>query len=159
MSVSRRGLERAVFKRYTNVVVKAGVLESATYPADMLTDARTGEEVPDNRAGMKVASIAYALHYGINQHHPRPFIAQAVAKHRKEWAKAVVTLAAKGMEPEKAVATVGQVMKEDIQEAIRDWPADNSADWAGFKGFNKGLILTGHLQNSIESEMVKEGEE
>jgi hypothetical protein len=159
MSVSRRGLDRAIFKKYSNVAVKAGVLKSATYPADMLTDARTGEEVPDNRAGMKVATIAYALHYGYGQHHPRPFIAQAVAKHQKEWAKAVVTLAAKGMEPEMAVATVGQIMKEDIQEAIREWPADNSASWAGFKGFNHGLILTGHLQNSIESEMVKDGEQ
>ncbi|MGJ8501001.1 hypothetical protein, partial [Glaesserella parasuis] len=76
MSVSRRGLDRAIFKRFTGVEVKAGVLAGAPYPADMLTDARTGAQVPDNRAGMPVAVIARALHYGNGQNHPRPFLAQ-----------------------------------------------------------------------------------
>lgn len=152
MSVTRRGLQRDVFKRYSSVEVKAGVLAGATYPADMLTDARTGAQVPDKRAGMPVAVIAHALHYGNGQNHPRPFLAQAVAKHRKEWAAAFTKLAAANSTPLQAATLVGQVMQEDIQEEIRQWPADNSADWAAFKGFNKGLILTGHLQNSIASE-------
>lgn len=153
MSVTRRGVDSGIFKRYTSLEVKAGVLAGATYPADMLTDARTGAQKPDPRAGMPVAVIAAALHYGTRQNHPRPFLAQAVAKHRGEWARSFVKLAGAGVDPHQAAATVGQTMKEDIQDEIQAWPADNSDEWAAFKGFNHGLILTGHLTNSIESEV------
>ena len=150
MSVSRRGLKRSVFKRYTSLEVKAGVLAGATYPADMLTDARTGEQVPDRRAGMPVAVIARALHYGFGQNHPRPFIGQAVSKNGRDWARAFTKLATTGVPMLTAAKTVGQIMREDIQQEIRDWPADNAKAWAAFKGFNHGLVLTSHLLNSID---------
>jgi hypothetical protein len=152
MSVTRRGLDKSVFSRYASGEVKAGVLADATYPADTLTNAKTGAKAPDPRAGMKVATIAAALHYGVGQNHPRPFIAQAVAKHKKEWADGLVKLAVSGVAPLVALTTIGQVMAEDIQDEIQAWPADNSKAWAEYKGFNHGLVLTGHLTNSIKSE-------
>lgn len=152
MSVTRRGVDRSLFQKYSSVTVKAGVLAGATYPADELVDARTGATVPDNRAGMPVAVIAHALHYGNGQNHPRPFLAQAVARHRRAWSAAFVQLAAQSQEPRRAAQLVGQVMKEDIQQEIQSWPADNAPSWAAFKGFNHGLVLTGHLTRSIEFE-------
>jgi len=158
MSVSRRGVRMPAFAKrlFKTGTVKAGVLSGATYPADMLTDARTGEQMPDKREGMPVASIAMALEYGHGQNHPRPFMQNSVANHGPEWAEALRTLVKGGDGADEALLTVGQVMKEDIQETIRSWPQDNAKSWADFKGFSHGLIFTGHLLNSIASEI--EGE-
>lgn len=157
MTVTRRGL-RMPDRDMSSAVVKAGVLAGATYPADMIRDARTGREYPDPRAGMPVASIAAALEYGVGQNHPRPFMQQTVAERRKEWAEGVVKLVKSGQSPEQAVGVIGQVMKEDIQKTITDWPADNSKAWAEVKGFNKGLVQTSHLLKSIDSQVVTGGE-
>lgn len=154
MTVTRRGLGR--IPRYDSATVKAGILEGATYPADMLRNAQTGAEMPDPRAGMHVATIAAALEYGAGQNHPRPFMQTTVARERKTWADAVVKLLVGGMGVREALMTVGQVMKEDIQFTITEWPADNSAQWAAFKGFNHGLIQTSHLLKSVEAE-IEEG--
>lgn len=157
MSVSRRGL-RMPKRTYESMGVKAGILEAATYPADTIKDAKTGRTYTDPRAGMRVATIAAALEYGHGQNHPRPFMQQTVAERKKAWTEAIVRLLRSGMSPQQALATVGQVMKEDIRQTIADWPADNSERWAETKGFNHGLIQTSHLLNSVESE-IETGEE
>lgn len=156
MSVSRRGVRMPAFAKslFKSGTVKAGVLSGATYPADVLTDARTGKQVPDNRAGMPVAAVAMALEYGHGQNHPRPFMQNSVANHGEEWTEALRTLIKGGAGANEALLTTGQVMKEDIQETIRSWPQDNAESWAEFKGFNKGLKLTGHLESSIDSVLV-----
>lgn len=153
MTVTRRGL-RMPDRDMSSAVVKAGVLAGATYPADMIKDARTGKSYPDPRAGLPVASIAAALEYGHGQNHPRPFMQQTVAQRRKEWTEGVVKLVESGQSPAQAVGIIGQVMKEDIQKTITDWPADNSPEWAATKGYNKGLVFTSHLLKSIDSEVV-----
>lgn len=134
--------------------VKAGVLEAATYPNEPITDPKTGNSRPDPRAGMHVATIAAALEYGGGQNHPRPFMQLTVAAQRKSWTEALITLLMGGMPVQRALMTVGQVMKEDIQQTITDWPADNSPEWAEVKGFNAGLRWTGHLLKSIEAEVT-----
>lgn len=140
-------------QKWQSMSVKAGVLENATYPADTLTDAKTGRTYPDPRAGMHVATIAAALEYGHGQNHPRPFMQNTYARENRNWTKAIVTLVVQGQEVRSALMTVGQVMKEDIQMTITDWPADNATSWAETKGFNHGLIQTSHLLKSIESEI------
>lgn len=154
MSVRRRGLRLPA--HLADVLkpgsVRAGILSGATYPADVLTNAATGEKRPDPRAGMPVAVIGAALEYGDGQNHARPFMHTTVAKQGDSWANAFVTLLKQGASAERALGTVGQVMKEDITASILDWPADNSESWAEFKGFNHGLILTGHLSRSISDE-------
>lgn len=156
MSVTRRGLSK--LPEYESLGVKAGILENATYPAQTLTNAATGATMEDPRAGMHVATIAAALEYGAGQNHPRPFMQNTVATQRKAWTDGIVKLVRDGMPVRDAVTTIGQVMKEDIQETIRDWPADNSEKWAAFKGFSKGLIFTSHLLNSVESAVIDKDE-
>jgi hypothetical protein len=155
MTVTRRGLQMPD-RDWSSATVKAGVLAGATYPADVIKDARTGKSYPDPRAGQPVAAIAAALEYGHGQHHPRPFMQQTVAQRRKEWTDGVVKLVESGQSPEQAVGIIGQVMKEDIMKTITDWPADNGPEWAGFKGFSHGLIFTSHLLKSIDSEVVQD---
>lgn len=148
MSVTRRGLK---LPEYESMSVKAGILEGATYPAQTIKNASTGKEMPDPRAGMHVATIAAALNYGTSKIPPRPFMDQTVAREKKAWTDGLVKLVRGGMPIATALTTIGQVMKEDIQTTINDWPADNSEQWAAFKGFSKGLTFTGHLLNSVES--------
>lgn len=155
MTVTRRGL-RMPDRDMKSAVVKVGVLAGATYPADMIRDARTGREYPDPRAGQPVAAIAAALEYGHGQNHPRPFMQQTVAQRRKEWTEGVVKLAQAGHSPEQVVGVIGQAMKEDVMKTITDWPADNAPDWAEVKGFNHGLIQTSHLLKSIDSQVVQD---
>lgn len=155
MSVARRGLKMP--KSYESYEVKAGILENATYPARTLKNAETGEEMQDARAGMHVATIAAALEYGTNQNHPRPFMQQTAARERNAWADGLVKLVRGGMGFQEALMMIGQVMKEDIQQTVRDWPADNSESWARFKGFNHGLEHTFNLLNSVESAVTKKG--
>lgn len=149
MSVERRGTR--IPRGYESLTVKAGILENATYPARTIKNAETGEEIDDPRAGMHVATIGAALEYGEGQNHPRPFMQQTAVAHKREWTDGLVKLVRGGMPIEEALTTIGQVMKEDIQQTINDWPADNSERWAAFKGFNHGLIQTSEMLNSVES--------
>lgn len=134
--------------------VIAGVLAGATYPADTYTDHRTGEQVEDARGGMPVAAIAQALEFGHGQNHPRPFMQSTFAAQGRTWARGLTSLLKGGAAADTALRTIGLRMGEDLQQTIRDWPADNSDDWAAVKGFNHGLIQTNHLTNSIDSAVI-----
>lgn len=154
--VIRSGLKlsdrtRALFQPAS---VKAGVLAGATYPDDTYTDQRTGAQVRDARAGMPVAAIAQALEYGHGQNHPRPFMQSTFADQGRAWARGLTAMLKNDAEPLTALRIIGVRMAEDIQQTVRDWPADNSEDWAAVKGFDHGLIQTGHLTNSIDSAVV-----
>lgn len=153
MSVERRGVRipSNVKRLFESGSVRAGVLSGATYPADILTNAKTGEQIPDAREGMPVAAIAMALEYGHGQAIPRPFMQTAVNKHGKEWTALLVGAIKTGSTVDDALLTTGHIMAEDISNTILDWPEDNSVEWAEFKGFNHGLMLHGTLSRSINT--------
>lgn len=155
-TVARRGvkLPETMRGQFQPGMVKAGVLAGATYPQDTYTDHRTGKQVVDRRAGMPVAAIAQALEYGHGQNHPRPFMQSTFAAQARKWAGDLVRMLKAGAAADTALRTVGLRMGEDIQQTIRDWPADNSEEWAAVKGFSHGLIMTNHLTNSIDSAVV-----
>lgn len=160
-TVARRGVKIPddLREQFVPGVVKAGVLAGATYPMDTYTDHRTGKQVVDRRGGMPVAAIAQALEFGHGQNHPRPFMQSTYAAQNRRWARDLTTMIRAGAAADTALRTVGLRMSEDIQQTIRDWPADNSPDWAAVKGFNHGLIQTNVLTNSIDSAVVlRDGE-
>lgn len=141
-------------EQFVPASVKAGVLAGATYPHDTYTDQRTGQQVKDARGGMPVAAIAQALEYGHGQNHPRPFTQSTFAANNLAWSRGLTQMIKAGAAADTALRTIGLRMAEDLQQTIRDWPADNSEDWAAVKGFSKGLVFTGHLTNSIDSAVV-----
>lgn len=159
MSVSRRGLRlpSRMAELFKPGEVRAGVLAGATYPEAVLTNAATGETRADPRAGLPVAAIAAGLEYGEGQNHARPFMQTTFGKQAGGWSHAFVALVKQGQGAAVALGTIGQVMKEDIIATVLEWPADNAPSWAEFKGFNHGLILSGHLSRSIESEVSTGG--
>ena len=147
MTVTRRSMPPR--RAYTNMSVKAGVLAGSAYPVSEYKNRKTGAMVFDMRSGMPTAWIAAALEYGTRQRVARPFMHMTTADHKNEWAKQLRQLLKSGMSTRGAFATVGQIMKEDIQHTISTWPSDNSAEWAAIKGFNHGLMMTDHLIRSI----------
>lgn len=150
-SVSRRGLR---FPKVTSAEVKVGVLEGSTYPPETLTDAKTGKKYTDPRAGMPVAAIAAGNEFGTEKNsHARPFFGNTVAAKKKTWADDIVKLLRGGVKVPAALETMGTRMRDDVQDTINKWPADNSPEWAAKKGSSKGLIFTGNLLRSIDYEV------
>jgi hypothetical protein len=147
MTVKRRGLKMPVVKSQG---VKAGILAGATYPEQSYKDAKTGKMVPDKRAGKPVAMYAAALNYGTSKLPSRPFMGQTIRQQKKAWSSGLVKLLQDGVPLADALATIGQIMQEDIQDTIQSWPADNSEKWAAHKGFNHGLIYTHVLVRSVK---------
>jgi hypothetical protein len=152
MSVSRRGLKMPEI-HVTSGSVKAGVLAASTYPAQTITNAATGAKMADPRAGMHVATIAAALEYGTRQSHPRPFMQQTVGAQKDAWCDGIVKLLVAGETSASALGLIGEVMRDDIAETITSWPADNSPEWAAFKGFSAGLRFMGDLLRSVDYEV------
>lgn len=155
-TVARRGVRIPddIRQQFQPGSVKAGVLAGATYPEDTYTNAATGEQVRDARGGMPVAVIAQALEFGNGQNHPRPFMQTTFAAQNRAWARGLTQMLRAGAAADTALRTIGLRMAEDIQQTIRDWPADNSPEWAAVKGFNHGLVMTNHLTNSIDSAVM-----
>lgn len=152
-TVERRGLVLDK-RKWESASVKAGVLAGATYPEETITPADGGKPYPDPRAGMPVAVIAAALHYGSGtQRIARPFISQTVAEKKADWTRGLTTLLHSGASVEQALGMAGQAMKDAIKETVDTWPDDNSEKWKAVKGFGHGLLFTSHLLNSIDFEV------
>lgn len=120
--------------------VKAGFLEGATYPD-----------------GTPVAAVAFWNEFGTTNIPPRPFFRTVITEKSSEWAdrlgKAVVYYE---YDAEKSLDAIGQVIVEDIQQSIVGWTdPENAESTEKKKGFNKPLIETSHMQNSVEHEVEK----
>lgn len=155
MSVTRRGLTLPK-DRYKSMSIKAGVLAGATYPDESGKKLADGSILTkDPRAGLPVAMIAMALNYGTSKVPARPFMEKTITDRSAEWIKGLTVMMTMGYDAEVAMGQIGQAMKDDIKTTISEWPADNSAAWVAKKGFDRGLVWTSHLLNSVEWELVK----
>lgn len=152
MTVQRRGTK--VPHKLDTLTIKAGVLAGATYPMQLLKNATTGKMSVDPRGGKPVAMFAMMLEYGGGRIPPRPFMQLTVAKERTTWVELLVKLVRAGQSEQNAARFVGQVMQEDIQSTINNWPADNAQSTIEKKGFNHGLIESSHLLKSISNAVL-----
>lgn len=139
----RRHLEQLAQRLGNGEILRAGFLEGATYPD----------------SGEPVATIAAANEFGRpeNNQPPRPFFRLAIAKNRNRWANGLGKLILQGQPAEQALALTGEVVRGDIQASIRELrdPALAPSTVAS-KGFDKPLIDTSHMINSVAYEVKKE---
>jgi hypothetical protein len=121
--------------------VRVGFLDDATYPD-------TGESV---------ALVAYANEYGDSAHGrpPRPFMRNTIAAHKGEWGKAVaLNLRATGYDAKKTLDRVGQGIAGQMKQSIIDLTDPPLApSTIARKGFDKPLIDTSHMLNSVDYEV------
>lgn len=139
----RRHLEQLAQRLSGGEVLRAGFLEGATY----------------SDSGESVATVAAANEFGRpeNNQPPRPFFRLAIAKNKERWGRGLGKLILQGRPVEQAMLLTGEVVRGDIQASIRELndPALAPAT-AARKGFEKPLIDTSHMINSVDYQVKKE---
>lgn len=120
--------------------LKVGFMEGATYP--------DGTSVPMVAAIQEFGAPAEGIP-------PRPFFRRMIAAKSPGWGDAVGALLAKhDYDAPQALALAGDGIKGQLQQSIKDLtdpplaPATVAA-----KGFDKPLIDTGHMSNSVEAKV------
>ena len=119
--------------------VRVGFLEGATYPD-----------------GKPVAMIAAIQEFGAPSRGipPRPFFRNMVSGHSAEWPEQIAAqLPANGYDAEKTLGQMGAVIAGELRQSIVDTndPPLKPAT-VERKGFDKPLVDTGHMLNSIDFE-------
>lgn len=116
--------------------VRVGFLEPATYPD-----------------GTKVALVAAVQNFGTARIPPRPFFSNMVDDASPAWGRELATLIqAHGVE--KAMPLMGERIKAQLQESIRDTNEPPLAPATiKRKGFEKPLIDTSNMINSADYEV------
>ncbi len=142
--VSRR-LRELAERLDTGEILRAGFLEGATYPD-----------------GTSVPLVAAANEFGdpAMNRPPRAFFRDAIAANGKRWAKGLGKLIHAGNSTDKALALTGEVVRADIQDSIRKFAtpplSPNTRKKSATAGFDKPLIDTGHMLNSVDYEVRKD---
>ena len=117
--------------------VKVGFLSGSTYPD-----------------GTSLPLVAATNEYGVPSkgQPPRPFMRNAVAKHKAEWGPATArNLRATDFNVDKTLERMGQGIKGQVQQSInelREPPLAPSTIKA--KGFDKPLIDTGYMLDRVD---------
>lgn len=101
--------------------------------------------------GTPVAQVAFYNEFGTSRIPPRPFFRGMIAKNSPGWAMRMSKAAAYyDFDGQKVLELMGQTIQEKLQEAIVDFsdPA-NAPSTIEKKGFDKPLIDTGHMKDSV----------
>ncbi|EMZ2610088.1 hypothetical protein ABDB89_004074 [Escherichia coli O80:H26] len=128
-----------VEKQFSNIQLKVGFLEGATY----------GGVIP-------VPMVAATNEFGNPAHNqpPRPFFRNAIAEHEGEWQEAMATLIGNGGDTRDVLSLLGEIIVDDIKESIRQLDAPPlSPVTIARKGFDKPLIDTSNMLNSVSYEV------
>lgn len=116
--------------------LKVGFLEGAIYP----------------ETGDSVAQVAFWNEYGTSRSPARPFFRTMIANESGGWAD-VLARAAKHYQydSKKVLSAMGDVIKGQLQKSIIGWQDPQNAPYTvAKKGFDKPLIDTGNMRDSID---------
>lgn len=126
--------------------VSVGFMEGATYPD-----------------GTPVAAVAFWNEFGKPVHRgngdyfqlPRPFFRQMIAKESPAWGRKMAKLAkATDYDGPRVLGLMGEDIKGALAQSINDFTAPPLApSTVAAKGFEKPLIDTSHMLNSITYEV------
>ena len=127
--------------------VDIGFMEGATYPA-----------TKDGDKPLSVAQVAFWNEFGTATAPPRPFFRRMIAAEQSHWAKDVTVLTAKTQgNGAQVLHMMGALIEGELKKSINDFvsPAlsPNTRKKSAKAGFDKPLIDTGHMLNSITSEV------
>jgi hypothetical protein len=122
--------------------LRVGFLENATYPD-----------------GKPVAMIAMIQEFGAPRAGipPRPFFRNMIAAKQGEWPAAVGDLIVDNdYDVRAALDQAGFAIAGQLRQSIRDlWEPPLAASTVARKGFDKPLVDTGHMLNSVDHEVVR----
>lgn len=122
--------------------VSVGFLEGATYPD-----------------GTSVPMVAAINEYGepSRGQPPRPFFRRMISEKSSEWPSAIAGLLKQNdYDAGKTLAMVGEGVKGQLQQSIKDLDSPPLAQSTiDRKGFEKPLIDTSHMLNSVDYAVTK----
>lgn len=119
--------------------VKVGFLEGATYPD-----------------GTSVAQVAFWNEFGTTRIPSRPFFRTMISRESPGWG-VLLAGAAKHYDynSDTILKLMGTQIAEQLQQSIVGWKdPPNAPSTVRIKGFNKPLIHTSHMQNSVDFEVI-----
>lgn len=121
--------------------VRVGFLEDAKYPD-----------------GTPVAAVAFWNEFGKVGQPPRPFFRQMIAKESGDWADVMASQAkATDFNGPVVLGRMGELIKGQLQQSINEFESPAlSPKTIAKKGFEKPLIDTGHMLNSVAYEVRDE---
>lgn len=131
----REALNRIGTSLRTATRVEAGFLDRATYPD-----------------GTMVAAVAAFNEFGTAKIPPRPFFRLMIRKNSAKWPINLRTaLTQTGFDAAASLGLVGQEIQEELQDSIRsNTPPPNAPSTVAAKGFDRTLIDTGIMLNSVK---------
>lgn len=170
----------------TGAAVKVGFLEGATYPdgqsvaqvaavnefggvievkegqVDVYRKLNANGEFAKSGRFVKRAQANFVTTHHVEAHTitipARPFFKTMIFKRSGDWGRQFgKILKAADYNTATALALFGELAKGQLQQSIREFadPA-NAASTVRKKGFNKPLIETGHMLNSVDYEVLQE---
>lgn len=121
--------------------LRVGFLAGATYP--------DGTSVASNAAFQNFGAPGAGIP-------PRPFFSNVVAKGRKTWGKILADLLkTNDFDAKESLLLMGEGIKGEIQNSINNGAyAPLKPATVRRKGFDKALVDTGHMLNSVDYEVV-----
>lgn len=146
MSVSLRGGDKLktaledIAKRAASArLVRVGFMEGATYPD-----------------GTPVAAVAAWNEYGSLNRPPRPFFQAMINAEKAGWgAKVAAQLKRTNYNADRTLGIMGEDIKGALAQSITDFATPALAESTiERKGFEKPLVDTGHMLNSITYEVL-----
>ncbi|CAI1823081.1 Uncharacterised protein [Serratia quinivorans] len=124
-------------------LLRVGFLENATYPS-----------------GEYVATIAASNEFGDpgNNQPPRPFFRNMIADNSSAWPLEVgKVVKAVDFDGKKTLQLMGERIKDQLQGSIRELVEPPLSPYTiKKKGFDKPLIDTGHMLNSVDYDVREE---
>lgn len=150
---------QSIEQKITNAgVLRMGFLEGARYPER--TNARFLKAVgstatPKVQPAISIAQVAFWMEYGTTRAPARPAFRTTIEKQSPTWGKKL-GLAVKAMnyDGQKALALLGQSMRDDLENSIAQWTTPgNAALTIKIKGFDKPLVDSGDMQRAPDYEV------
>jgi hypothetical protein len=136
----KSALDEIARKLGSAAVLRVGFLEGATYPD-----------------GTSVPLVAAINEFGAPSRGqpPRPFFRQMIAADSPGWPEAVSeNLIATGYDAKQTLERVGAGIAGQLRESIEKFTDPPlAASTIARKGFDKPLIASGHMQNSVDFEV------
>lgn len=155
-------------------VVRVGFLEGAVYPfQDRTSRLRQGvarlkgtrprkpgastsasPRKQTSAAALPVATVAYWNNFGTSRAPARPFFSNMISEDSPTWGKKLGAVAkAANYDAKLTLQRMGEGIADRLVKRIVDWPADNAPLTVAIKGFNKGLVDQGIMQDSVGFEV------
>lgn len=105
---------------------------------------------------LPVAAVAWMQQKGADEYPARPFFDNTVEDAMVQFhlGRALTEAVKAALLPRgnvrKALIKAGNILKDEVEVSIEDYPGSNSLSWAAYKGKNDPLSFTDTMLNSVK---------